>query len=125
MSKRTVISKTLWVFSGLSRKSYAAFMSLGRLIKIGRLSADICNKSLFKLACKYGSTLSPTFGTDTGEDEPLLFQTAFDDLPEVPGGCFIFGIIQKVTIPQTLFVDCFRTNQIIRRFNKVRYLHCA
>lgn len=36
-------------FSRWSRKSYAIFSSLGKEVKISRLSIDICAKSLLKL----------------------------------------------------------------------------
>jgi hypothetical protein len=40
--------KNTIVFSQWSRKSYAVFASLGKVIKIGRVSADISDKSLIK-----------------------------------------------------------------------------
>jgi hypothetical protein len=42
------ISKKQIVFSQWSRKRYAIFASLGKVVKIARVSVDICNKALKK-----------------------------------------------------------------------------
>jgi hypothetical protein len=48
MNQQTYISPSIFVFSKWSRKEYAIFASLGKLIKIGVLKADICQKALLK-----------------------------------------------------------------------------
>ena len=48
MNQRQYISPDIFVFSKWSRKEYAIFASLGKLIKIGVLKADICQKALLK-----------------------------------------------------------------------------
>lgn len=47
MRYKTPIKKVI-VFSQWSRKSYAVFASLGKMIKIGQVSADISDRSLAK-----------------------------------------------------------------------------
>jgi hypothetical protein len=49
MQERKSYSKTKIYFSRWSRKSYAIFTSLGKDVKISRLSVDMCGKSLLKL----------------------------------------------------------------------------
>lgn len=49
MQERKSYSKIKLYFSRWSRKSYAIFISLGREVKISRLSVDMCGKSLLKL----------------------------------------------------------------------------
>jgi len=48
MNQGRYISPDIFVFSKWSRKEYAVFASLGKLIKIGVLKADICQKALLK-----------------------------------------------------------------------------
>ncbi len=48
MNQQKFISPNIFVFSKWSRKEYAIFASLGKLIKIGVLKADICQKALLK-----------------------------------------------------------------------------
>jgi len=48
MNQARYISPDIFVFSKWSRKEYAVFASLGKLIKIGVLKADICQKALLK-----------------------------------------------------------------------------
>lgn len=48
MEKRYFISQKSFVFSKWSRKKYAIFASLGKLIKIGSLSTKYCEKALLK-----------------------------------------------------------------------------
>ena len=48
MIKQTKISNKLAVFSKWSRKNYAIFASLTKVVKIARLSIDICDLSLKK-----------------------------------------------------------------------------
>ena len=48
MNQRSYISPRIFVFSKWSRKEYAVFASLGKLIKIGVLKIDICRKALLK-----------------------------------------------------------------------------
>lgn len=48
MNQGKYISPDIFVFSKWSRKEYAIFASLGKLIKIGVLKADICQKALLK-----------------------------------------------------------------------------
>ena len=48
MNQQKSISPCIFVFSKWSRKKYAIFASLGKLIKIGVLKAEICQKALLK-----------------------------------------------------------------------------
>lgn len=48
MNQGKYISPDIFVFSKWSRKDYAIFASLGKLIKIGVLKADISQKALLK-----------------------------------------------------------------------------
>ena len=48
MLKKFKISGPYIVFSKWSRKNYAIFSSLKKMIKIGRLSIEICDKALLK-----------------------------------------------------------------------------
>ena len=48
MNQGKYISPDIFVFSKWSRKEYAVFASLGKLIKIGVLKADISQKALLK-----------------------------------------------------------------------------
>jgi len=48
MNQQKSILPRIFVFSKWSRKKYAIFSSLGKLIKIGVLKADICQKALLK-----------------------------------------------------------------------------
>jgi len=49
MQESKSYSKSKLYFSRWSRKSYAVFISLGRDVKISRLSIDMCGKALLKL----------------------------------------------------------------------------
>lgn len=48
MQNKTSIKANKLVFSKWSRKSYAVFASLGRVVKIAQLKVDICNQAIKK-----------------------------------------------------------------------------
>lgn len=49
MNKSAYITSRVFCFSRWSRKSYSIFASLGKNVKISRLSVNICGKALLKL----------------------------------------------------------------------------
>lgn len=61
MKKAGYTSRKLLVFSQWSRKSYAIFASLGKVVKIACVSADICNNALKKSSSVTGLS-SPATG---------------------------------------------------------------
>lgn len=85
--KYSFSQKKTVVFSKWSRKKFAIFASLGKLVKIGRVSADICDKALQKTSELTGlsnKTESIKKGqTDTLEDISLI-EDVPDGLPVLP-----------------------------------------
>jgi len=69
MNQQKYISPDIFVFSKWSRKEYAVFASLGKLIKIGVLKADICQKALLKklVDLKKIANLSEDFEEDESD----------------------------------------------------------
>ena len=78
MNQQKYISTKIFVFSKWSRKEYAIFASLGKLIKIGVLKADICQKALLKGLVDLGKIAKII--EDFDEDECDLDITNHDSL---------------------------------------------
>ena len=78
MNQQKYISPRLFVFSKWSRKEYAIFASLGKLIKIGVLKADICQKALLKGLVDTGNKEDIQEYSD--ENETVLDSTDNDSL---------------------------------------------
>jgi len=105
MNQGKYISPDIFVFSKWSRKEYAVFASLGKLIKIGVLKADICQKALLKklVELKKIANLSEDFE----EDEPDLNIADYNSLQFLLSslGLSIFQTINLATIKKSREVN--------------------
>lgn len=70
MNQQKFISSNIFVFSKWSRKAYAVFASLGKLIRIGVLKAEICQKALLKGLVDLNRIIKTN--EDFDEDETVL-----------------------------------------------------
>ena len=120
MNQGKYISPDIFVFSKWSRKEYAVFASLGKLIKIGVLKADISQKALLKGLVDLKDIAKITENFD--EDETALniadhdfLQFAFSSL-----GLSIFQTINLATIKKSKKVNPLKT--ILFNQYKVRFL---
>jgi hypothetical protein len=98
LNQQKFISPSIIVFSKWSRKAYAVFASLGRLIKIGVLKADICQKALLKGLVNLGNIVK--IEEDFEEDETALDTSVHDSLQFILSflGLSVFQIINLTTI---------------------------
>jgi len=87
-SNYSILPKS-FVFSKWSRKKYAIFASLGKLIKIGNLSTIYCQKALLK------STI--TSGTELQFEIPIEKDNS-DWIPDINSIQFIFLFILPICL---------------------------
>lgn len=109
MNQQKAISPRILVFSKWSRKKYAIFASLGKLIKIGVLNADICQKSLLKglVNIAYNANIK----SDIDADENELKIKDHDSLQFILSflGLSIFQVFNFASITNSKKVNPFRT----------------
>lgn len=120
MNQQKYISTNIFVFSKWSRKAYAIFASLGKLIKIGVLKADICQKALLKGIVELGKIAE--FKEDVDEDENALDITDHDSLQFILSvlGLSVFSIFNLTSVTISKKVKPLRT--ILFREYKVCFL---
>ena len=78
MKQTLSIRRPQLVFSRWSRKSYAVFISLGKVVKIGRLAVDICRMAMLKSAVLINANNQFEFGCVDEDDD-----CDDGDLPEI------------------------------------------
>lgn len=120
MNQQKYITTNIFVFSKWSRKEYAIFASLGKLIKIGVLKADICQKALLKGIVELGKIAE--FKEDVDEDENALDITDHDSLQFILSvlGLSVFSIFNLTSVTISKKVKPLRT--ILFREYKVCFL---
>ncbi len=97
MHKRRFIAKSARWFSQWSRKAYAIFLSISKVVHIGKLSVDISKQAVLKSNGSSVLSLASVFGV-----------TLTDDLVENPLGSnlealltALFAFISELFIPKT------------------------
>ena len=102
MNQKKHISASIFVFSKWSRKKYAIFVSLGKLIKIGVLKADVCQKALLKRLISLGhiAEIKEYFGEDetalnTSADDSFQFTLSWLGLSIFPAFNLVSNTISK------------------------------
>ena len=120
MNQQKKISPSIFVFSKWSRKEYAIFASLGKLIKIGVLKADICQKALLKGLVDLGKITKII--EDLDEDESDLKLITHDSLQSILSSLGL-SFFQAINLA-TLKISKERNPLITILFNeyKVRFL---
>lgn len=98
MLQQKYISPDIIVFSKWSRKEYAIFASLGKLIKIGVLKADICQKALLKGLVDLINIAKTTENSDEDEIDLNIADHHFLQLTFSFLGLFFFSVFNLVTI---------------------------
>ena len=100
MHKQRYIDKSAKWFSQWSRKAYAMFLSISKVVHIGRLSADISQQALLKSTGVGVITLSNALGDSSIDD---LVKGASDDGFEIlPSIGLLTFLEQIITAKQTV-----------------------
>ncbi len=100
MHKQRYIDKSAKWFSQWSRKAYAMFLSISKVVHIGRLSADISQQALLKSTGVGVITLSNALGDSSIDD---LVKGASDDGFEIlPSIGLLTFLEQIITTKQTV-----------------------
>ncbi len=112
MNQQKYISTNIFVFYRWSRKHYAIFASLGRLIKIGVLKADICQKALLKGLIDLDKIAKIT--ADFDEDETTLDTSVHDSLQFILSalGLTVFQTFKLTTVKLSKKGNPLRTKLI-------------
>ncbi len=82
MNSQKTVNPSGLIFSRWSRKGYAVFASLGKVVKIGRIAVDICRVAILKTsALKEGSArLLTNIVRDSKDDEDIDFTELISQL---------------------------------------------
>lgn len=109
MNQQKYISPNIFVFSKWSRKEYAIFASLGKLIKIGVLKADLCQKALLKGIVDLGNIAE--FEEYFDEDESALNITDHESLQFILSslGLSVFQAFNLASVTISKKVNPLRT----------------
>ncbi len=121
MNQQKFISPTIFVFSKWSRKEYAIFASLGKLIKIGVLKADICQKALLKSL--YDLVHFEGLHPDADEDETTGYLANSDSLQILlsPFGLSMLQIQNLISVATNKKGEPFKNNIIQKNIKSVFY----
>lgn len=100
MHKQRYIDKSAKWFSQWSRKAYAMFLSISKVVHIGRLSADISQQALLKSTGVGVITLSNALGDSSIDD---LVKNASDDGFEILPSIGLLTLLEQlITVKQTV-----------------------
>lgn len=98
--KRKFAHKKVLIFSRWSRKNYATFASLGKVVNIARVSVSVCNQALRKTSVLTGlfNTITIAIKNTIGDFEKLRQSLGIPDLLTLFNLLFLKNIVSTSSL---------------------------